>query len=94
MREDIVEIAVNTRRCMAVPGRMLTSGWTINSPAYMDTLYGEEFIRRMAEQIAFDIDNEILSSMGVSPKPRSLPEDFKDINSYREEILIKKYGFR
>jgi len=95
IREDIVEVAVNTRRYMAVPGRMLTSGWTINSPAYMDTLYGEEFIRRMiAEQIEFDMDNEILLSMGVSPKPRDLPKDFEDINYYREEILIKKYGFR
>lgn len=91
MREDIVEIAVNTRRCMAVPERMLTAAWTINSPI---TIYGEEFIRRMAEQIAFDIDNEILLSMGVSPKPRDLPKNFEDVNYYRKEILIKKYGFR
>lgn len=48
----------------------------------------------MAEQIALDIDREILGAL-TNARPRSnYPEDFKNWESYREEILVKKYGFR
>jgi len=108
-REEIVEIFSNTINQMqrinidlhrtpeTTTNRRIYGGWEITdvseviNPYLMDA--NREITNMMAEQMGLDIDREILEGLSTST-PRCELEDFKDLKSYREEILVKKYGFR
>jgi len=96
IREDIITISVNTRRTMIVPERMIQAEWSFNSCEELNNLYYEDLFRIMSDQIAMSIDREIIDGMTNSKEPNSLPPSYliDDINIYRKEILIKKYGLR
>lgn len=83
--EYIITIANNTRNFIMDP--------QLEHPNIYDDIQGET-IRRASEQMAYDIDREIMNRIDGTPNPLSPDYLIDDINIYRKEILIKKYGFR
>lgn len=83
--------------------RQLTSNWTINNEQELEALYGTDVIKQlyndMANQMALEIDREILETFLTTStnKERCVLYNLLDIDNpkiYRDEILIKKYGFK
>jgi len=99
--EEFTEMFNNTRSQLVSMFRLpelttnrpyIESAWTINEFREINIDIQREITNRLAEQIAMDMDNEILNSLGCSSMKD--PEDIRDLKTYREEILVKKYGFR
>lgn len=92
LREDIIEMTINTRAAMIVPERQLSSTWTIEETIGINSI-NDDLVRMMSEQIAMDMDTEIINGLLASDR-NYYPDSLEGLKWYRENILINRYGFR
>jgi len=83
--------------------RSISANWTINTELAEQTFFGinmdDAYFNMLRDQVALDIDREIMNDVLAPCDSNTLSYDYEslkniDLDRYRKEVLVKKYGFR